>query len=113
MVVGMAKDICDLFRYLYSFIPPCICIGIVPWQVMLMPNQQIKMIDPIIIKMPDVAKDNRIFSMPIGYKAPEQYGGSEQIDIRTAIYALGMTMYHLVTGRHPENRRMKFCLFGR
>ena len=37
-----------------------------------------------------------------GYAAPEQYGGMGQTDARTDIYGLGMTMYHLLTGRDPE-----------
>ncbi|MDE9537468.1 hypothetical protein KKI91_23120, partial [Xenorhabdus bovienii] len=36
-----------------------------------------------------------------GYAAPEQYGTNPTFDERSDIYALGMTLYHLVTGHSP------------
>ncbi len=36
-----------------------------------------------------------------GYMAPEQAGGSGTTDIRSDIYSLGATMFHLLAGRGP------------
>ena len=36
-----------------------------------------------------------------GYAAPEQFGGMGQTDARTDVYGLGVTLYHLVTGKNP------------
>ena len=36
-----------------------------------------------------------------GYAAPEQFGEKGQTDARTDIYSLGVTLYHLVTGKNP------------
>lgn len=35
------------------------------------------------------------------YMSPEQLKGRKQVDIRCDIYALGATLYHMVTGRQP------------
>ena len=37
-----------------------------------------------------------------GYAAPEQYTAGGQSDERTDIYCLGTTLYHLLTGKNPE-----------
>lgn len=41
-----------------------------------------------------------------GYAAPEQFGDSKgrgryNIDVRTDIYSLGATLYHMITGKNP------------
>lgn len=47
-----------------------------------------------------VTRVGQIMGTPF-YIAPEQAMGSSEVDVRTDIYSLGATLYHLVTGKPP------------
>ena len=49
-------------------------------------------------------ESDEIFGTP-AYMSPEQIYGEEELDARSDIYALGATMYHLITGRMLFNDR--------
>ena len=40
--------------------------------------------------------------MTRGYAAPEQYDNRYRDDVRTDIYALGVTMHYMLTGKNPN-----------
>ncbi len=102
MVIGWAKQLCDALSYLHSQKPPIIYRDMKPANVMLKPEGNIKIIDFGIARE---YKEQNIADTTVlgtkGYAPPEQYSG--QTDGRSDIFALGMTMHHLLTGVDPRN----------
>lgn len=78
-----------------------------PENVMLVENEQVKLMDFDAAKIYKLyaEKDTRIVGT-VGYAAPEQYGEA-QSDARTDIYAMGIFMNVLLTGKHPANEMAK------
>lgn len=102
MVVGWAKQLCDALSYLHSQKPPIIYRDMKPANVMLKPEGNIKIIDFGIARE---YKEQNLADTTVlgtkGYAPPEQYSG--QTDARSDIFALGMTMHHLLTGVDPRS----------
>lgn len=101
-VIEWAKQLCEALDYLHSQKPPIIYRDMKPANVMLKPEGNIKIIDFGIARE---YKEQNLSDTTVlgtkGYAPPEQYSG--QTDARSDIYALGMTMHHLLTGVDPRN----------
>ena len=101
-VIDWAMQIADALSYLHSQKPPIIYRDMKPANVMLKPEGNIKIIDFGIARE---YKEQNLADTTVlgtkGYAPPEQYSG--QTDPRSDIYALGMTMHHLLTGVDPRN----------
>lgn len=102
-VVPWVLQICDALEYLHSQTPAYIYRDMKPANVVLMPNGKIKIIDFGIMRIykPHQKGDTENLGTK-GYAAPEQYCGGNQTDARTDVYAIGMTLYRLLTGEEPE-----------
>lgn len=102
-ILDWAKQLCDVLEYLHSQKPPIIYRDMKPDNVMLKPEGNLKVIDFGIARE---YKEKNLADTTIlgtrGYAPPEQHG-SRQTDVRSDIYALGMTMHHLLTGADPRN----------
>ncbi|MDE6518547.1 MAG: serine/threonine protein kinase, partial [Acetatifactor sp.] len=101
LVIGWAKQICDALSYLHGQKPPIIYRDMKPANIMLRPEGNIKIIDfGIAREYKEQSLADTTLLGTKGYAPPEQYSG--QTDVRSDIFALGMTMHHLLTGIDPR-----------
>jgi len=112
-VLGWAAQIIDALSYLHRQTPPVVHRDIKPSNIKLTPDNRIKLVDFGLVKLlsPDEA---RTITVVQGrgtalYTPLEQYGGdSGHTDVRTDIYALGATFYHLLTDFPPPDAKTRF-----
>jgi serine/threonine protein kinase len=103
-VVNWAIQICDVLVYLHSQKPnPIIYRDMKPSNIILSDDGTIKLIDfGIAREYKNEADNDTVYIGTRGYAAPEQYGGTGQTSVRSDIYSLGVTLYHLLTGKSPN-----------
>lgn len=103
------QDLCGVLRYLHNQRPnPIIYRDMKPSNIMLQPDGTLKLIDfGIAREYKEDSSADTTYVGTRGYAAPEQFGRA-QTDARTDIYALGVTMYHLLTGKSPYEPPYQF-----
>jgi len=102
-------EMCMVLKYLHSQKPnPIIYRDMKPANIMLKPDNTLKLIDFGIAReyKHDSSADTTYIGTK-GYAAPEQFGKA-QTDARTDIYSLGITMYHLLSGKSPYEPPYQF-----
>lgn len=101
-VIEWAKQLSEVLDYLHTQNPPVIYRDMKPANIMLKPDGTVRLIDFGIAREYKEGKEGDTEAIGTrGYAAPEQFGGKGQTDARTDIYSLGVTLYHLVTGKNP------------
>lgn len=108
-VIEWAKQLCNILSYLHNQKPnPIIYRDLKPSNIIVSADNVVKVIDFGIARefKKDSGSDTSYMGTR-GYAAPEQYGTS-QTDARTDIYSLGVTMYHLLTGKSPNEPPYEF-----
>lgn len=103
-VVKWALQLCEVLGYLHSRPKPLIYRDMKPSNIMLKPNGDITIVDFGTVKKYEVSSGETTGLGTEGYAAPEQHGGLGRTDARTDIFALGMTMYALLTGIDPQEK---------
>lgn len=111
-VLDWGTQIGHALEYLHSQQPPILHRDIKPSNIKLTPSGLVKLVDFGLVKL--LAPGEVTITILQGqgtalYTPLEQYGGdSVHTDARADIYALGGTLYHLLTNTPPANVRDRF-----
>lgn len=97
-VMQWARQICQVLEYLHTNEPPVIYRDLKPSNIMIDTLGRVKLVDFGIARQYRDDSDNT-HVVSAGYSPPEQYWGAAEP--RSDIYALGATMYFLLTGQEP------------
>lgn len=108
-----AGQIIDGLAYLHRQDPPVLHRDIKPANIKLTLDHRIKLVDFGLVKLM-ATDDERTITVVQGrgtalYTPLEQYGGDGgHTDVRSDIYALGATFYHLLTDFPPPDAKARF-----
>jgi eukaryotic-like serine/threonine-protein kinase len=102
VVFGSAVQICAALSYLHTRPTPLMHRDIKPANIRLTPDGQIKLVDFGLIKQAGTATRSTRRAVTPAYAPIEQYSRL-QTDVRSDIYALAATLYHLLTGQVPAS----------
>jgi serine/threonine-protein kinase len=111
-VLNWASQIADALSYMHSQTPPILHRDIKPSNLKLTPSGLVKLVDFGLVKI--LASNEVTITILQGrgtalYTPLEQYGGDTgHTNVRSDIYALGATLYHLLTNQPPPEARELF-----
>ncbi len=95
-------QVADALTYMHSQTPPVVHRDIKPANIIITPMGRAMLVDFGLVKVYDPHLRTTLGARAVtpGYAPPEQYGQATT-DSRTDIYALGATLYYLLTGQDP------------
>lgn len=101
-VARWGKDLCLMLNYLHQSDPPVVYRDMKPDNIMVQPEGNLRLIDfGAVMEIGEQGMAPQLLVGTRGYAAPEQFACGSLVDARTDIYALGVTLYQLLTGRDP------------
>jgi tRNA A-37 threonylcarbamoyl transferase component Bud32 len=111
-VLNWALELCDVLGYLHGQDPPIIYRDLKPGNIMLTADGKVKLIDFGIARFQQTGQSKDTVCLGTdGYAPIEQYSG--HTEPRSDIYALGATLYHLLTNKVPPSAPARVADQGR
>ncbi|MHB8135881.1 MAG: serine/threonine protein kinase [Anaerolineaceae bacterium] len=111
-VLNWMSQLSDALIYLHEQNPPILHRDIKPGNLKLTPSGLLKLVDFGLVKVAVPGEITITIVQGQGtalYTPLEQYGGdSGHTDVRSDIYSMGATMYHLLTNTNPADARSRF-----
>lgn len=104
-------QIVDVLKYLHGRQHPIVYRDLKPSNIIIDSNGKVKLIDFGIAEEYSAQGNNEEMQksgLTKGYAAPEQYSRRFKADVRTDIYALGVTIHYLLTGKNPTKPPYEF-----
>ena len=97
-------QVCDALAYLHNQRPPIIHRDVKPSNIKITPQGEVFLVDFGIAKVGDAQIKTTMGALGVtpGFSPPEQYG-TGGTDARSDVYALGATLYALLTGQSPPD----------
>lgn len=103
LVLSYMWQVCDVLHYLHNQDTPIIHRDIKPANIRLTPDGLIKLVDFGIAKRGHPQDHTTVSGFSPGYAAPEQLVAGGGTSVRTDVYGLGATLYHLLTNKVPPS----------
>lgn len=112
-VLSWVDQLCDTLTYLHSRQPPVLHRDIKPANIKLTPEGRLKLVDFGLVKPFDPNDPSTLTGLQgagsLPYAPLEQYVDHlGHTDARSDLYALGATVYHLLTGCTPASAQERF-----
>jgi eukaryotic-like serine/threonine-protein kinase len=109
-VTGWLSQVGEALAYLHAQHPSVVHRDVKPANIKITPAGKAVLVDFCIAKLFDAALKTTLGAKAVtpGYSPPEQYGQS-QTDVRSDVYALGATLYALLTGQEPIESVTRFA----